>query len=223
MEEVTGTESWENGNLVKNLHCVALCSSPHQQNPAQHTVVTPHVLIMGSWLALPKPPQCQARPWSSRNCSMVMAQTGSQHQGWNRSVGFPQSHEGGCGEGGDWGGAGHCGCLWFLGKGAQDWRHFAKPKQSTLTLWLSMLCMAHASTEIHRKLLHRMQWQCSQLSNKTYLSYIHPLNLGLPIFLHITKKTPCRLILEQLSCKSSPWALASQAGVQPEWLFIAEL
>lgn len=113
-----------------------------------------------------------------------------------RTMGFPQSQEWGCRKVGDQGEPGHHGCLWFLEKGAQDWRRFAKPKQATLAGWLSLLPMAHASTEIQRKLLHRIQWQCSELSNKTRLSYIHPLNLGLPIFLHITEKIPCRLILE---------------------------
>lgn len=96
------------GSLIKKPHGVALCSNAHEQHPAQRVVVTPRL----SWAWAPGWP-CQSLPsacssWSSRNCSM------GWHQGWRQ--GFPQSHEWGCREGREWGGAWDCRCLWFLRK-----------------------------------------------------------------------------------------------------------
>lgn len=164
-------------------HFAATPTNKTQPNSLGHPT---QVRGMGSWTALTEPLQGQALPWSSRSCSMVLP----QHLGWRQDHGLFTEHMGKVGDEGQ-----PVDVCDFLRKQPRS-RDTLQNLSKRYWHWLSLLPMVHGSTEIRRKLLHRILWQCGELSNKMYLSYIYPLNLGLLIFLHIVKKIPCRLILE---------------------------
>lgn len=75
------------GNLIKKPHSVALCSNPTDKT--QPNTWSPHThpehgLLDGSAKASPVP----GSALGSRNCSMVVAQVASQHQGWRQGCGL---------------------------------------------------------------------------------------------------------------------------------------
>lgn len=121
------------GNLIKKPHSVALCSNPADKT--QPNTWSPHThpehgLLDGSAKASPVP-------------GSALGQQELQHGGGTSGEPAPGLEAGlwafhramneDAGKVGDEKEPGHCECLWFLEKGAQDWRHFAKPKQAMLS------------------------------------------------------------------------------------------